>query len=110
MNFYIAVFTVVFFVGVIAILYAVLMRVIRPRSGEVNYVVVVCGSDEKNAVARIGYLLTRVCAAGDKPFTRIIAVDDGMPAAQYEAVFSAFSCEDRVVICPRSSLENAIFH
>ena len=109
MNFYIAVFTVVFFIGVIAILYAVLMRVIRPRDGETNYVVVVCGKEEKNAVARIGYLLTRVSAAGDKPFTRVIAVDDGMPKQQYEAVLSAFSQESRVLVCPRASFEKVIF-
>lgn len=108
-NFYFAIFTAVFFIGVISVLYVVLMRVIRPRGGETNFVVVVCGPDEKNAVARIGYLLTRVCAAGDKPFTRIIAVDNGMSEAQYEAILSAFGQESRVQICPRASFEKMIF-
>ena len=107
-SFYIAVFTFFFFTGVISVLFAVLMRVIRPRDGELNYAVAVFDAEEKNAVARISYLLTRVSAAGDRNNTIIIAVDNGMTADQYKAVLRAFSSESRVMICSPSTIGNVI--
>lgn len=108
-NIYYAAFSIVFFIGVVAVLYVLLMRVIRPRKGEMNYIVTVFGAEEKNAVARISYLLTRVSMSGDRQFTRIIAVDNGMTEEQYSALLSAFSTEPCVTLCPRRSLENALF-
>ena len=98
-----------FFFGVIAVLYGVLMHVIRPKNGEVNFVVTVLEHGEKNAVARISYLLTRVSAAGDKHCTKIIAVDNGITPEQYKAVLTAFASESSVILCPRRSLDAAIF-
>lgn len=108
-GFYCALFTVFFFFGVIAVLYGVLMHVIRPKNGEVNFVVTVLEHGEKNAVARISYLLTRVSAAGDKRCTKIIAVDNGITPEQYKAVLTAFASESSVILCPRRSLDAAIF-
>ncbi len=108
-SFYAALFTVVFFIGVIVLLFEILMRVIRPENGETNYIVVVLDGTEKSAVARISYLLTRVSAAGDKRFTKIIAVDNGLTPEQYKTLLNAFSAESRVVVCPRESFQNAIF-
>lgn len=108
-NFYLALFSFFFFTGVLAVLFCILMAVIRPRGTETNYIVTVLDENEKNAVARIGYLLTRVTASGDKKHTRIIAVDNGMTTEQYRAVRQAFSTESCVLLCPRAAFELAVF-
>lgn len=104
-----AVSTVFSVIGLVAFVYFVMLRLVRPSGNEIYYELLVFGKEEQNACMRVSFLLSQLISTGNIRFCRIIAVDDGMTVYQRQSLLGAFGKEKAVTICSREEAEKIIF-
>lgn len=108
-NLICAIGTVFAVVGVVAVIYFILLRFIRPAKDEKYYIVTVLGKNEKNACARVSYLLSQLLSTGDMRYCTILAVDCGMSEWQRQSLLDAFGKEKCVVVCSEQRARELLF-
>lgn len=104
-----AVVTVFSVIGLVAAVYFVMLRLIRPAKGEHYYEVVVFGPDEENACCRVSFLLSQLISTGNLRSCTVLAVDDGMSLYQRQSLLSAFGEEKKIVVCSAEEAKKILF-
>ena len=108
-NILCAVGTVFAVVGFVAVVYFIMLRLIRPGKNEKYYKVIVFDENEENACYRVSFLLSQLISTGDIRSCSILAVDNGMTFYQYQSLLAAFGKEKSIIVCSPEEAEKIMF-
>ena len=94
--------------GAAALVYMLLLWLIRPKTGENAVVLLRMSGAPETDIARVSYCLSRLNVTGELKFTVIAAVyaDEEERSLCYNAVEQAFAQEPRVLVCNVNGFRN----
>ena len=101
--------TVLAVIGLVAAASLLMLRLVRPKKGERFFQVLVFDGAERDACARVSFLLSQQMCAGSLRSCTILAVDNGMPSWRRQNLEEAFGREPHVVICSPDRAKELLF-
>ena len=104
-----AVGTALAVVGLVSVVYALMLRLIRPKKHERYYQVLLFDETEANACGRVSFLLTQLMCTGNIRSCTILAVDAGMKPWRRRDLEDAFGREAHVIVCNLREAEALLF-
>ena len=95
--------------GLVSVVYALMLRLIRPKKHERYYQVLLFDEKEANACGRVSFLLTQLMCSGNLRSCTIFAVDTGMKPWRRRDLEDAFGREPHVKICSPQEAQALLF-